>query len=121
MSFSWLVNNNSNDIFPFTVRNDFRAAYSKLNILGTFMPNPSILALTATATAFYQKETKRSDAKCLWKPTQAGKSYSTTLYPGGNRGDRKLIEVIKAFEAKIMATSLKIVYSNLKTCGRGTN
>jgi len=46
--------------FFFTSRKDFRPAYTKLNLLGSFMPNTPILALTATATACYQREIKRS-------------------------------------------------------------
>ena len=45
--------------FFLTYRKDFRPAYSKLNLLGTFMPNIPILALTATATLSYQTEIKR--------------------------------------------------------------
>ena len=45
---------------PFTFRKDFRPAYTKLNLLGTFMPHTPILAMTATATAHYRNEIKRS-------------------------------------------------------------
>ena len=45
---------------PFTFRKDFQPAYTKLNLLGTFMPHTPILAMTATATAHYRNEIKRS-------------------------------------------------------------
>ena len=98
--------------------------FNNIALLGTFFPNTPILALTATATAFYQKEIKRSLGMQNVITVEANPNRENIFYkvlPRGNRGEEKLIEVIKPLalelKEKLIATPLTIVYSNLETCG----
>ncbi|XP_068707492.1 putative ATP-dependent DNA helicase Q1 [Montipora foliosa] len=106
-------------------KKDFRPAYTKLNLLGSFMPKTPILALTETATACYQKEIKRSLGMQNVINVEANPNRETIFYrvlPRNNRGDEKLIDVIKPYalelKEKVISSPLTIFYSNLETCGR---
>ena len=90
------------------------------------MPNTPILALTATATGCYQKEIKRSLSQGMQNviAVEANPNRENILYrvlPRGNRGDEKLIDVIKHYalelKEKLISSPLTIFYSNLETCG----
>ena len=89
------------------------------------MPKTAILALTATATACYQKEIKRSlgmqNVINVEANPNRGNIFKRVL-PRGNRGDEKLINVIKPYalelKEKVISSPLTIVYSNLETCGQ---
>ena len=89
------------------------------------MPKPPILALTATATACYQKEIKRRLGMQNVINVEANPNRENIFYrvlPRGNRGDEKLIEVIKPYarelKEKVISSPLTIFYSNLETCGK---
>ncbi|XP_068680537.1 ATP-dependent DNA helicase RecQ-like [Montipora foliosa] len=104
---------------------DFRRAYTKLNLLGSFMPKTPILALTATATPCYQKEIKRSlGMQNVIINVEANPNLENIFYsvlPRGKRGDEKLIDVIKPFalelKEKVISSPLTTFYGNLETCG----
>ena len=64
------------------------------------MPNTPILALTATATACYRKEIVRSLGMQNIIAVEANPNRENIFYrvlPRGNRGDGKLIDVIKPY------------------------
>lgn len=89
------------------------------------MRNTPILALTATATGCYQKEIKRSLGMQNVIAVEANPNRENILYirvlPRGNRGDEKLIDVIKPcaleLKEKLISSPLTIFYSNLEICG----
>lgn len=107
-----------------TFRKDFRPAYTKLSILGTFLPQTPIIALTATATTLYRNEIKTSlnmrDAITIEANPNRENIYYHVLRRG-NKGDDKILNVIKPLalelKEKNIATPMTIVYSNLETCG----
>ena len=73
------------------------------------MQNTPILALTASATACYEKEMEPGCATMLLlsKPKQ-GNTFSKVL-PRGNREDRKLITVMKVFICNITQTKANLL------------
>jgi len=88
------------------------------------MPHTPILALTATATACYRREIKRSLGMQNVIAVEANPNRENIFYrvlPRGNRGDEKLIDVIKPYalelKEKLISSPLTIFYSNLETCG----
>ena len=109
-------------VFPF--RKDFRPAYQKLSLLGTFFPEAPVLALTATATLLYRNEIKNSLNMRKTITVEANPNRENIYYSvlrRGNNGDDKLFNIIKPFaeelKEKLIKTPLTIVYSNLETCG----
>ena len=88
------------------------------------MPHTPILAMTATATAHYRNEIKRSLGMQNVLNVEANPDRENIFYevhPRGNRGDEKLITIIEPLalelKEKLLAMPLTIVYSNLETCG----
>lgn len=88
------------------------------------MPHTPILAMTATATAHYRNEIKRSLGMQNVLNVEANPDRENICYevhPRGNRGDEKLITIIEPLalelKEKLLAMPLTIVYSNLETCG----
>ena len=68
------------------------------------MPETPILALTATATACYQKEIKRSLGMQNVINVEANPNRENIfcrVLPRSNRGDEKLIDVIKPYALEL--------------------
>lgn len=108
----------------FTFRKDFRPAYRKLSLLGTFMPDSPIIALTATATSMYRNEIKTSLSMKDPITVEANPNRENIYYKvlrRGNKGDDKVLNIIKPLalelKEKLLSTPLTIIYSNLETCG----
>lgn len=81
------------------------------------MPKTPILALTATVTSFYQKEIKRSLGMQNVINVEANPNRANIFYrvlPRGNRGDEKLIDVIRPYalelKEKVISSPLTIFF-----------
>lgn len=88
------------------------------------MPHTPILAMTATATAHYRNEIKRSLGMQNVLNVEANPDRENIFYevhPRGNRGNEKFFTIIEPLalelKEKLLAMPLTIVYSNLETCG----
>ena len=80
--------------------------------------------MTATATAHYRNEIKRSLGMQNVLNVEENPDREDIFYevhPRGNRGDEKLITIIEPlaleFKEKLLAMPLTIVYGSLETCG----
>ena len=86
------------------------------------MPKTPILALAATATACYQKEIKRSlGMQNVIHDVEANPNRENIfcrVLPRGNRGDEKLIDVIKPFELELKEKVSAKYLPHKKPCDR---